>query len=297
MVKMAFNVSGIIIRGLEPVMNCLVGEVNQKQNIINKQSEEIENLKRESSENFGKPQRYIDHMKRERHGGTEVLRTKLLNWKNYILDLENDHYEGLKIYNIRIEELQRKLDWLHRNGRKFKTGNIKRNEEKGKENLELRNKLRKAEEEIATTSEQLISAKEERGELGKIYQEERTNAEKLRNELKKMDAETLSYKDEAKKLQEKVREVEEMNKCESEERGNPEENEIELSMGEEIRKLKKALDGKMNEMKKFKEGYNNSKMEHERVKKRLNKEIEELQMKMQQEKKEENDKEDVEKLK
>ena len=48
-------------------MNCLIEKVNQKQNIINKQTEEIENLKRESSENFGKTQRYIDHMKRERH--------------------------------------------------------------------------------------------------------------------------------------------------------------------------------------------------------------------------------------
>ena len=52
-----------------------------------------------------------------------------------------------------------------------------------------------------------------------------------------MDAEILSYKDEAKKLQEKVRELEEMKKCESEERRNPEAHEIEWRMGEEIRKL------------------------------------------------------------
>ena len=66
MVKMAFNVSGITIKGLEPVMNCLVEKVNQKQNIINKQTQEIENLERESSEMLGKTQRYIHHMKRER---------------------------------------------------------------------------------------------------------------------------------------------------------------------------------------------------------------------------------------
>ena len=59
----------------------------------------------------------------------------------------------------------------------MENGEIKINQEEGKENLELRNKLRKAEEEIATTSEKLISAKEERGELGKVYQEERRNAE------------------------------------------------------------------------------------------------------------------------
>ena len=156
--------------------------------------------------------------------------------------------------------------------------------------------MRKA-EEIATTSEKLISAKEERGELGKVYQEKRRNAEKLRNELKKMDAEILNYKDEAKKLQVKVRELEEMKKSESEERRNPGENEIEWSMGEEIRTLKKALDVKINELKKFKEGYGNSKKEHERVKKKLNKEIEELQMKLQQDKVEENQNEDLENLK
>ena len=74
-----------------------------------------------------------------------------------------------------------------------------------------------------------------------------------------MDAEILSIKDEAIKLQEKVRELEKMKKCESEERRNPEANEIEWRMGEEIRKLKLALDGRINELKKFKEGYSNSK--------------------------------------
>merc|ERR1711874_900495 len=178
MVNMAFNLSGITIKGLEQVMNCLVDKVNQKQIIINNQTQEIENLKRDTSEKLGKTQRYIDHMKRERLGGTEILRTKLTNWRNYFLDLENDHYEGLKRYNIRIEELQRKLELANRNGRKFETGKIKMNEQNGKQNLKLTNKLRKAEEMIVTTSEQLKSAKEETGELEKVYQEERRNAQK-----------------------------------------------------------------------------------------------------------------------
>merc|ERR1711874_664294 len=55
--------------------------------------------------------------------------------------------------------------------------------------------------------------------------------------------------------------------------------------------------GKINELKKFKDGYGNSKKEHERVKKKLNKEIEELQMKLQQDKVEENKNEDLESLK
>ena len=215
-----------------------------------------------------------------------------MNWKNYFLDLENDHYEGLKMYNFRIEELQRKLEWANKNGRNFETGNIKINEGKGKQNLELRNKLRKA-EEIATTSEKLKSAKEETGELEKVYQEERRNAQKLRDELKKLDEEILNHKKEAKMLQVKVRELENMKKNESEDRRNPGENEIEWSMGEEIRKLKTALDVKINELKKFKDGYGNSKKEHERVKKKLNKEIEELQMKLQQDKVEENQNEDM----
>merc|ERR1711874_134325 len=179
---------------------------------------------------------------RERLGGTKVLRTKLVNWKNYFWDLENDHYEGLKMYNIRIEELQRKLEWANKSGRNFETGSIKINEGKGKRNLELRNKLRKAEEEIATTSEKFKSAKEETGELEKVYQEERRNAQKLRDELKKLDKEILNHKKEAKMLQVKVRELENMKKNESEDRRNPGENEIEWSMGEEIRKLKTALD-------------------------------------------------------
>ena len=77
-----------------------------------------------------------------------------------------------------------------------------------------------------------------------------------------------------------------MKKGESEERRNPEAHEIEWRMGEEIRKLKLALDGRINELKKFKNGYSNSKREHERVKKSLNKEIEELQVKILQGKKE-----------
>merc|ERR1711874_735303 len=175
MVNMAFNLSGITIKGLEQVMNCLVDKVNQKQIIINNQTQEIENLKRDTSEKLGKTQRYIDHMKRERLGGTEILRTKLTNWRNYFLDLENDHYEGLKRYNIKIEELQRKLEWANRNGRKFETSKSKMSEQNGRQNLELTNKFRKAEEMIDTTSEQLKSAKEETGELEKVYQEERRN--------------------------------------------------------------------------------------------------------------------------
>merc|ERR1711874_897248 len=113
-VNMAFNLSGITIKGIEQVMNCLVDIINQKQIIINNKTQENENLKRDTSEKWGKTQRYIDHMKRERLGATEVLRTKLTNWRNYFLDLENDHYEGIKRYNIKIKELQRKLEWANR---------------------------------------------------------------------------------------------------------------------------------------------------------------------------------------
>ena len=56
--------------------------------------------------------------------------------------------------------------------------------------------------------------------------------------------------------------------------------------GEEIRKLRLALDGKINELKKFKQGYSNSKREHEKEKKRLHHKIEELEMRSQQGKKE-----------
>ena len=139
-----------------------------------------------------------------------------------------------------------------------------------------------------------MSEKEEIGELENAYQEERRNAEKLRNELKKMDAEILSYKDEANKLTVKVRELEQI-KRKSEERTNPEESETEGRMAEEIRRLKIALDGKINELKKFKEGYGNSKKEHEKVKKKLIKEIEELHIKLQEKK--ENGNEDMESLK
>merc|ERR1711874_625684 len=71
MVNMAFNLSGITVKGVEPVMNCLVDKVNQKQIIINNQTQEIEDLKRDSSEKLGKTQRYIDHMKRERERDLE----------------------------------------------------------------------------------------------------------------------------------------------------------------------------------------------------------------------------------
>merc|ERR1712179_568341 len=100
---------------------------------------------------------------------------------------------------------------------------------------------------------------------------------------KEMDVQILSYKDEANKLTVKVRELEQI-KRKSEERTNPEESEIEGSMAEEIRRLKIALDGKINELKKFKEGYGNSKKEHERAKKKLNKEMEELNIKLQEKK-------------
>merc|ERR1711909_193624 len=142
MVKMAFDVSGITIEGLEPVMNSLCDKINQKQDIINKKTQEMENLKIETSEKLGKTQRFIDHIKRERLEGTEVLRTKLVNWKNYFLDLENDHYAGLQMYNTKIEELQRKLKWEKKYGRNSETSNIKTKEVKDRENLELRNKLK-----------------------------------------------------------------------------------------------------------------------------------------------------------
>merc|ERR1711874_413699 len=81
MVNMAFNLSGITTKGIEQVMNCLVDIINQKQIIINNKTQENENLKRDTSEKWGKTQRYIVHMKRERLGATEVLRTKLTNWR------------------------------------------------------------------------------------------------------------------------------------------------------------------------------------------------------------------------
>merc|ERR1712179_862114 len=96
-----------------------------------------------------------------------------------------------------------------------------------------------AEEQMDITSEKLISAKEEIGALGNVYQEERRNVGKLRNELKEMDVQILSYKDEANKLTVKVKELEQI-KRKSEERTNPEENEIEGRMAEEIRRLKIA---------------------------------------------------------
>ena len=58
-----------------------------------------------------------------------------------------------------------------------------------------------------------------------------------------------------------------------------------------------ALDGRINDLKKFIDGYSNSKREHERIKKSLYKEIEELQIIIQQEKKEENNNEELEKSK
>merc|ERR1712179_92782 len=82
-----------------------------------------------------------------------------------------------------------------------------------------------AEEQMDITSEKLISAKEEIGVVGNVYQEERRNVGKLRNELKEMDVQILSYKDEANKLTVKVRELEQI-KRKSEERTNPEESEI-----------------------------------------------------------------------
>ena len=128
MLSIAFKVSGITIKGLEPLINCLIDKLNAKQDVINRKTEEIENLKRESSEKLGKTQRYIDHMKREKYGGAQVLRTKLLNWKNYFVDLEMDHYEGLKICNNKIWELQDELEWSKKNGRKIKAGEGKMNQ-------------------------------------------------------------------------------------------------------------------------------------------------------------------------
>ena len=37
MLSIAFKVSGITIKGLEPVINCLIDKVNTKQGVINKQ--------------------------------------------------------------------------------------------------------------------------------------------------------------------------------------------------------------------------------------------------------------------
>ena len=58
-----------------------------------------------------------------------------------------------------------------------------------------------------------------------------------------------------------------------------------------------ALDGKINELKKFKEGYSNSKREHEKEKKKLHQDMEELKMSSQQGEKEENRNEELEALK
>ena len=108
-----------------------------------------------------------------------------------------------------------------------------------------------------------------------------------------MDKEIQSNKSEAKDLQDKLKGLEEHRRYELRRR-SPEGSEIGESMGEEIRKLRLALDGKINELKKFKEGYSNSKREHERVKKGLNKEIEELKMRLRQNKEEEDKSEDLE---
>ena len=64
------------------------------------------------------------------------------------------------------------------------------------------------------------------------------------------------------------------------------EDEMEENRGDEVRRLRLALDGKINELKKFKEGYSNSKREHEKEKKRLHHRIEELEKSSQQGKKE-----------
>ena len=136
--------------------------------------------------------------------------------------------------------------------------------------LQLRNRLRKIEEDFKITSEKLESEKEERVELGRVYNDEKRNAEQLRRELEKMDEEIQSKKSEAKDLQDKSKDLEEHRRYELRGR-SPEGSEIGEEMWEEIRRLRLALDGKINELKKFKEGYSNSKMEHERVKKGLNK--------------------------
>ena len=118
-------------------------------------------------------------MKREKYGGAQVLRTKLLNWKNYFLDLEMDHYEGLKICNNKIWELQDELEWSKKNGRNIETGEGKMNQQE-REVLQLRNRLRKIEEDFKITSEKLESKKEERVELGRVYNHEKRNAEQLK---------------------------------------------------------------------------------------------------------------------
>ena len=141
--------------------------------------------------------------------------------------------------------------------------------------LQLRNKVRNIEKEFNIASEKLRSEKEERVELIKVYNEEKRNAEKLRKELKQMDGLILSHTEEAKKLKDRVRDLEKIS-----------ENEMGEDGGEEIRKLRLALDGKINELEKFKEGYSNSKREHEKEKKRLHHKIEELEMSSQQGKKE-----------
>ena len=176
--------------------------------MINNHAEEIENLKREGTEKLGKTQRYIDHMKREKYEGAKVLRTKLLNWKNYFLDLENDYYEGLRICNNKIWDLKQSLECSDKNGRKIENAGSKINQEDRREVLQLRNKLRKIEEEFNIASEKLRSAKEERVELEKVYNEEKRNAVKLRDELKQMDGEILSHREETKKLQAKVKDLE-----------------------------------------------------------------------------------------
>ena len=90
-----------------------------------------------------------------------------------------------------------------------------------------------------------------------------------------MDGLILSHTEEAKKLKDRVRNLEKTS-----------ENEMEEDRGEETRRLRLALDGKINELKKFKGGYSNSKREHEKEKKRLHHKIEELEMSSQQGKKE-----------
>ena len=191
------------------------------------------------------------------------------------MDLENDHYEGLKIYNDKIWELRKLLELSDKKGRKIENAGSGISKEDRREMLRLKNRLRRMEEEFNIASGKLKSEREDRVELENVYNEEKRNGEKLRDELKKMDGEMIRTREETKELQAKLKHLEEMSEDKREE-----------MEGGELRRLRMALDGKINELRNFKEGYSNSKREHEKEKKRLRHRVEELEKSIQQGKKE-----------
>ena len=73
-------------------------------------------------------------------------------------------------------------------------------------------------------------------ELGRVYNDEKRNAEQLRRELEKMDEEIQSKKSEAKDLQDKLKDLEEHRRYELKGR-SPEGSEIGEEMGKRLEDL------------------------------------------------------------